>query len=99
MLSQTQRKTGLGAKCLADEPGVERRRAQRGQAAHRMLDHAQQRRLQADDFAGQHKIENLSAAIGLAPEAIGPAIHDVEQPDPNLALADQIAIGHQRDST
>ena len=62
-----------------------------------MFDDAQQRRLQTDDLTRQHKIEDLSAAISLTPGAIGPAIPDLEQPDPNLALADQIAIGHQRD--
>src|SRR5438874_3764048 len=64
-----------------------------------MLDDAEQRRLETDDFAGHQKIEDLAAAIPAATEAIGPTAGDAEQAEPDLAFADQHAIGRQRHLT
>ena len=61
-----------------------------------MLHDAEQGGLQADDLAGHHEIEDLPVAAAIHPIPVGPAARDAEQPDPDLALADQQAIGRQR---
>ena len=99
MPGEAQRQFGFGAKGIGREPGVECADPQRGQAAHRMLDDAEQCRLQPDDFTRHQKIEDLPAAVAAAPEAIGPAGHDAKQTEADLAFADQHTVGRQRHLT
>ena len=92
---QPHRQIGLAAKCLADKPGIDRADLQRRQAAYRMIENAEQGRLQSDDLTGHQEVEYLPAAIAAVAEAIGPSGSDSVQDDPDLALVDQQPVRRQ----
>ena len=60
-----------------------------------MIENAEQRRLQSDDFTGHQEVEYLPAAVAAVAEAVGPSGSDAVQDDPDLALIDQQPVRRQ----